>query len=77
LGEFSLLEVLARHPDRIFTREQLIEQSRGLETEVFDRTVDVLILRLRRKIESNPKTPEFIKTQRGLGYFFQGPVRAS
>jgi len=58
-------------------REQLIEQSRGLETEVFDRTVDVLILRLRRKIESNPKTPEFIKTQRGLGYFFQGPVRAS
>ncbi|WP_394183725.1 response regulator [Marinomonas posidonica] len=77
LGEFSLLEVLARHPDRIFTREQLIEQSRGLETEVFDRTVDVLILRLRRKIESNPKTPEFIKTQRGLGYFFQGPVRVS
>ena len=77
LGEFSLLEVLARHPDRIFSREQLIEQSRGLETEVFDRTVDVLILRLRRKIESNPKTPEFIKTQRGLGYFFQGPVRTN
>ncbi|MBJ7539780.1 response regulator [Marinomonas transparens] len=77
LGEFSLLEVLARHPDRIFSREQLIDQSRGLETEVFDRTVDVLILRLRRKIESNPKTPEFIKTQRGLGYFFQGPVRTN
>lgn len=75
LGEFSLLEVLAQHPDRIFSREQLIEQSRGLETEVFDRTVDVLILRLRRKIEANPKTPDFIKTQRGLGYFFQGPVR--
>ncbi|MCZ2720482.1 response regulator [Marinomonas sp. 15G1-11] len=77
LGEFSLLEVLARHPDRIFSREQLIDQSRGLETEVFDRTVDVLILRLRRKIEINPKTPQFIKTQRGLGYCFQGPVRAS
>ncbi|TYL49063.1 response regulator [Marinomonas sp. IMCC 4694] len=75
LGEFSLLDVLARHPDRIFSREQLIEQSRGLETEVFDRTVDVLILRLRRKIEANPKMPQFIKTQRGLGYFFQGPVR--
>tara|TARA_R110001599_G_scaffold757_6_gene3726 strand:- start:221 stop:955 length:735 start_codon:yes stop_codon:yes gene_type:complete len=75
LGEFSLLEVLAQHPDRIFSREQLIEKSRGLDTEVFDRTVDVLILRLRRKIEANPKTPEFIKTQRGLGYFFQGPVR--
>ncbi|MBJ7556470.1 response regulator [Marinomonas spartinae] len=75
LGEFSLLEVLVHHPDRIFSREQLIDQSRGLEAEVFDRTVDVLILRLRRKIESNPKTPQFIKTQRGLGYFFQGPVR--
>lgn len=75
LGEFSLLEALIRHPDRIFSREQLIDQSRGLESDVFDRTVDVLILRLRRKIETNPKTPEFIKTQRGLGYFFQGPVR--
>lgn len=75
LGEFSLLEVLVHHPDRIFSREQLIDQSRGLEAEVFDRTVDVLILRLRRKMESNPKTPQFIKTQRGLGYFFQGPVR--
>lgn len=77
LGEFSLLEVLARHPDRVFSREQLIDQSRGLETEVFDRTVDVLILRLRRKVELNPKMPQFIKTQRGLGYFFQGPVRTN
>jgi len=75
LGEFSLLEALIHHPGRVFTREQLIDQSRGIESDVFDRTVDVLILRLRRKIESNPKTPEFIKTQRGLGYFFQGPVR--
>jgi two-component system, OmpR family, response regulator len=77
LGEFSLLEVLARHPDRVFSREQLIDQSRGLEAEVFDRTVDVLILRLRRKVETNPKMPQFIKTQRGLGYFFQGPVRTN
>jgi len=77
LGEFSLLEALAQHPDRILTREQLLDMSRGLETGVFDRTVDVLILRLRRKIEANPKTPEFIKTQRGLGYLFQGPVRSS
>jgi Response regulators consisting of a CheY-like receiver domain and a winged-helix DNA-binding domain len=74
-GEFSLLEVLATHPDRVLTREQIIDYSRGLETEVSDRTVDVLILRLRRKIEINPKTPEFVKTQRGLGYLFQGPVR--
>ena len=77
LGEFSLLETLATRPDRVLTREQIIDLSRGLETEVFDRTVDVLILRLRRKLEANPKTPEFIKTQRGLGYLFQGPVTKS
>ncbi|MBM6552386.1 response regulator [Marinomonas ostreistagni] len=77
LGEFSLLETLATRPDRVLSREQIIDMSRGLETEVFDRTVDVLILRLRRKLEHNPKAPEFIKTQRGLGYLFQGPVTKS
>lgn len=77
LGEFSLLETLATRPDRVLSREQIIDMSRGLETEVFDRTVDVLILRLRRKLEANPKAPEFIKTQRGLGYLFQGPVTKS
>ena len=77
LGEFSLLETLATRPDRVLTREQIIDLSRGLETEVFDRTVDVLILRLRRKLEANPKAPEFIKTQRGLGYLFNGPVAKS
>ncbi|CUB06431.1 response regulator [Marinomonas fungiae] len=77
LGEFSLLETLATRPDRVLSREQIIDLSRGLETEVFDRTVDVLILRLRRKLEVNPKAPEFIKTQRGLGYLFQGPVAKS
>ena len=77
LGEFSLLETLATRPDRVLSREQIIDLSRGLETEVFDRTVDVLILRLRRKLEANPKAPEFIKTQRGLGYLFQGPVAKS
>lgn len=77
LGEFSLLETLATRPDRVLSREQIIDLSRGLETEVFDRTVDVLILRLRRKLETNPKAPEFIKTQRGLGYLFQGPVAKS
>lgn len=76
-GEFSLLEALALHPDRVLSREQLLDMTRGLDTEVFDRTIDVLILRLRRKIEINPKQPEFIKTQRGLGYVFHGPVRSN
>ncbi len=76
-GEFSLLAVLVKHPDRVLSREQIIDMSRGLDVEVFDRTVDVLILRLRRKIEINPKTPEFIKTQRGIGYIFHGPVHSN
>lgn len=74
--EFRLLEVLVRHPHRVWTREQLIEQTRSLDTDVFDRTIDVLILRLRRKIEPNPKLPQYICTERGQGYVFSAPVRS-
>ena len=74
LGEFSILETLAQAPDRIMTREQILAASHGLDADVYDRTVDVLILRLRRKIESNPRHPSFICTERGLGYRFHGPV---
>ena len=74
--EFRLLEVLVRHPQQIWTREQLIEQTRSLETDVFDRTIDVLILRLRRKIEPNPKLPQYICTERGQGYVFSANVRS-
>lgn len=73
-GEFRLLEAFVRHPGRVWTRDQLLEQTRSLETEVFDRTIDVLILRLRRKIEANPKHPTLICTERGLGYHFAGKV---
>ena len=52
----------------------MLEHTRSLETEVFDRTVDVLILRLRRKIEPNPKHPRYICTERGLGYTFAADV---
>jgi two-component system OmpR family response regulator len=74
--EFRLLEVLVRHPHRVWTREQLIEQTRSLDTDVFDRTIDVLILRLRRKIEPNPKLPQYICTERGQGYVFSAAVRS-
>jgi two-component system OmpR family response regulator len=74
--EFRLLEVLVRHPQQVWTREQLIEQTRSLETDVFDRTIDVLILRLRRKIEPNPKLPQYICTERGQGYVFSAHVRS-
>jgi DNA-binding response OmpR family regulator len=61
-------------PQRILTREQLLELIRGDDTEVFDRSIDVQILRLRRKIETDPSRPQLIKTERGLGYFFSAKV---
>jgi two-component system OmpR family response regulator len=73
-GEFRLLETFVRHPHRVWTRDQLLEQTRSLETEVFDRTIDVLILRLRRKIEPNPRHPQYICTERGIGYLFAADV---
>ncbi|MFB9886330.1 response regulator [Balneatrix alpica] len=73
-AEFNLLEVLVRAPNRVLSRDQLLELSRGDYTEVFDRTIDVLILRLRRKIEPNPRQPSLIRTERGLGYVFSAQV---
>jgi two-component system, OmpR family, response regulator len=73
-GEFSLLVALLRNPQHILTRDQLLELSRLRTTEVYDRAIDVQILRLRRKIESNPARPELIKTERGLGYRFCASV---
>ena len=70
-SEYALLETLARHPGRVLTRDQLLEHLRGQECDTFDRTIDVLVLRLRRKIERNPAYPEFILTERGLGYLFR------
>ncbi len=73
-AEFGLLEALVRSPNRVFSREQLLASTRGIDTDVFDRTIDVLILRLRRKIEPNPKQPRFIRTERGVGYVFCASV---
>ena len=59
---------------RVLSREQLLELTHSESIEVFDRTIDVLIMRLRRKIESNPHQPALIKTLRGLGYVFAADV---
>jgi two-component system OmpR family response regulator len=75
-AEYRLLETFVQHPGRVWTRDQLLEHTRSLDTEVFDRAVDVLILRLRRKIEPNPKHPQYIVTERGQGYLFGVPVTA-
>ncbi|MCP8686718.1 response regulator [Marinobacterium sedimentorum] len=73
-GEFNLLEALVKAPNRILTRDQLLEMTRGDNSEVFDRTIDVLILRLRRKLEPNPRQPRYIRTERGLGYCFHAQI---
>lgn len=70
--EFKLLSVLARNPGRVFSRAELIERALGYDFEGFDRTIDVHILNLRRKIESNPSHPKYIKTIYGVGYRFGG-----
>ena len=66
--EFKLLGVLAREPGRVFNRAQLIEKALGYDFEGFDRTIDVHILNLRRKLEPDPKHPTYIKTAYGAGY---------
>ncbi|MDH5526174.1 MAG: response regulator [Nitrospirota bacterium] len=73
-GEFDLLAVLAERPGRVLTRDQLLDMTRGREAQPFDRSVDVQLSRLRRKIELDPKNPEFIKTVRGGGYLFAAKV---
>ena len=73
-GEFSLLVVLLGSPDRILTRDQLLDLSRLHNDEVYNRSVDAQIMRLRRKIEPDPATPRYIRTERGAGYVFGVPV---
>jgi DNA-binding response OmpR family regulator len=73
-GEFNLLAALLAAPQRVLTRDQLLEASRVFDNEVYDRSIDVQILRLRRKIEADPSQPQFIVTERGVGYSFCSPV---
>src|SRR5919109_402971 len=73
-GEFSLLVVLLGAANRILSRDQLLDLSRLHNDEVYNRSVDVQIMRLRRKIEPNPAEPRYIRTERGAGYLFGVPV---
>jgi two-component system OmpR family response regulator len=74
-GEFNLLEAFVRSPHRVLSRDQLLDMTRSHDDGVFDRTIDVLILRLRRKLETNPKQPRLIKTERCAGYVFNATVK--
>jgi DNA-binding response OmpR family regulator len=72
-GEYDLLIAFVDAPQRTLTREQLLQASRVHE-DVFDRSIDVQVLRLRRKLEADPTAPRIIQTQRGVGYIFALPV---
>jgi DNA-binding response OmpR family regulator len=69
-AEFDLLALFARHPNRPLTRDQIMEQAHNRGWDVFDRSIDLRVMRLRRKIERNPDKPEVLKTVRNVGYVF-------
>jgi len=74
-AEFALLELLAETPNLPVTRSQILERLGSGTERYVDRNVDVLVLRLRRKIEQNPELPRYIKTRRGRGYVLEAPGR--
>lgn len=73
--EFKLLHALMRNVDQILTREQLIELAFGVGYDGFDRNIDTYIKRIRQKIETDPKSPMYLKTKYGQGYVFNGGER--
>lgn len=73
-GEFDLLVAFVQHPQRVLSRDQLLDLTRGREAVPFDRSVDNQVSRLRRRVEADPKEPELIKTIRSGGYIFTAMV---
>ncbi len=74
-AEFNLLAVFLGTPGRIISREQLLERTRAFD-DIYDRAIDVQILRLRRKLEADAKNPKLLCTERGVGYFLNAEVEA-
>lgn len=73
-AEFDLLKVFLERPQRVLSRDQLLDLARGREAQAFDRAIDTLVSRLRRKLERDAKNPELIKTVWGGGYLFAAEV---
>ena len=71
--EFELLRVFAEHPNQVLSRDRLLTLTRNREWEPFDRSIDIRIARLRRKVEDDPENPKVIRTMRGAGYMFVPP----
>ena len=73
-AEFRLLKVLIEHPCRVLTRDFLLDQARGRNMDLFDRSIDLLVSRLRQKLGDDSRNPGLIKTVRGEGYLFDAKV---
>jgi two-component system OmpR family response regulator len=73
-AEFRLLSVFIEHPNRILSREFLLDSARGRDMDLFDRSIDILVSRVRQKLNDDSRTPNLIKTVRGEGYLFDAKV---
>jgi DNA-binding response OmpR family regulator len=69
-AEFAILQIFTSHPNRVLSRDQLMDMLKGYDRDPFDRSIDVRVTRLRRKIEANPAEPVYIRTIWGQGYLF-------
>jgi len=76
-AEFDLLQAMCERPGRVLSREQLLDLTQGRSPGAFERSIDILVSRIRRKIEADPHRPEFIKTVRSGGYIFTPEVERS
>jgi DNA-binding response OmpR family regulator len=76
-SEFDLLKAFATHPKRVLSRDQIMDLLRGHDWSPIDRSIDNLVVRLRRKVETDPESPRLIKTVRGVGYTFAADVRSA
>jgi two-component system OmpR family response regulator len=73
-AEFRLLRVFLDHPQRVLSRDQLLNLTQGREAEHFDRSIDLLVSRLRQRLQDDPREPAYVKTVRSEGYVFSLPV---
>lgn len=76
-GEFNMLRIFVEHPHRVLSRDVLMDMLKGYERMPFDRSIDVRVTRLRRKIEDDPATPAYIRTVWGEGYLFSPEKQAA
>ncbi len=71
-GEFAVLRLLADNPGKVFDRDEILQELRGMDSDAFNRTVDIAVSRLRQKLGDDPREPQYIKTVWGSGYVFIG-----